>query len=399
MSEILATNLVVVGVHRITEGGDGYGFSWTLSKSFRWDNSGFHTNQFGHPYHGGLYHSSARSHGFSYITALPFTLFGSLTWELNFAPLPISYNDLIATTVGGAAFGEATYRLSTSVLQSKRFGGGFVNGLIGFVLNPIVGLHELFGAPSPLVSRGATGFDGRLGLGGRVTSTLAGSEATTVLELGFEYGDPFAAQGLKPFDSFEMTARFTLPAEHPIADFHVVGVLTGGPLSSEDDRPNHVLGMFQHLDYYNPEGTKFGGQSVGGGLRSRWSLGDDVELRVGADLNWMPVGVVTSEFVDLGIQRDYDHGTGAGVKLKAIARTSSIDLATLAYSGNYMHTINGPSRDHFVHFVDANVQIPLFNRYAAGIAYLWYLRESSFSEYPDVRRSESEFRVLMSVLY
>ena len=399
LSEILATNLVLVGFHRFLGREGDYGVSTGTSKPLGWDTSSFKTNQFGHPYHGGLYHSSARSHGFSYFAAVPFSLFGSYVWEMHMAPYEVSINDLVATTVGGAAVGEATYRLSTSVLRSNRFGGGIVNGVIAFVLNPIVGFHELFGAPSPIVSREPTGFDGWLSMGGRVTSTPTGSMATTVFELGFEYGNQFAAKGLKPFDSFELTGRFNLPAASPIADFHVVGVLTGGPAASRNGRPNHVLGLFQHLDYYHPEGTQYGGQSVGGGLRSRWNLGENLELRAGADLNWMLLGAISSEFVDLGTQRDYDHGTGAGVRLRFAVRTTSIDLATLAYSGNYMRTLNGPSRDHFFHFFDANVQVPLFRRLAARFAYQWYLRKSSFLEYPNVRRSESELRALVSVRY
>ncbi|MCX6159710.1 MAG: DUF3943 domain-containing protein, partial [Ignavibacteriae bacterium] len=53
-----------------------------LDTGFVWDNDKFSTNQFGHPYHGGLFFAFARSSGYSFWESAPFSLFGSLTWEM-----------------------------------------------------------------------------------------------------------------------------------------------------------------------------------------------------------------------------------------------------------------------------------------------------------------------------
>jgi hypothetical protein len=330
---------------------------------------------------------------------LPFTLFGSLTFEMFMDPEVVSNNDLLATTIGGAAFGESTYRLSSAVLQSRTLGGGFFTGLLAIVLNPIVGFHEIVDGPSLRTPGAPAGIAWRFNVGGRVTTTPTGSASTTVYEIAANYGDYFSSDKLGPFDAFEITGRLNLPEPRPLADFHIVGVLTGGPAGGQAGSASHMFGLFQHLDYYHPEGTQYGGQSVGVGSRSRWNLGDELRLRVQSDLNWMIVGAVSSEFYAARRPRDYDHGTGASLKLGVELRNSSALLGKLAYAGNYLHTLNGPSESHLAHFIDANIYLPLFHAVGVGIGYQWYTRRSHFSDLslPDVRRSESEIRVYMAL--
>src|SRR5215210_5903645 len=95
--------------------------SWrrNLRDGFVWDNDCFLDNQLAHPYHGSLYHSSARASGYGFWGSIPFVAAGSATWELFGENIPASLNDLINTTLGGVAVGEVTYRLS-SLLGSRR---------------------------------------------------------------------------------------------------------------------------------------------------------------------------------------------------------------------------------------------------------------------------------------
>jgi hypothetical protein len=159
--------------------------------------------------------------------------------------------------------------------------------------------------------------------------------------------------------------------------------------------------LFQHLDYYHPEATQYGGQSVGAGLRSRWQLGEELNLRFSSDLNWMIAGAASSEFYSERIPRDYDHGTGVGLKLSAALGNSSIAFGKIAYSGNFMYTIDGPSDNHFVHFLDATAYVPLFRAVGIGAAYQWYSRRSNYpvADFPDIHRSESEVRMYVGVAF
>jgi hypothetical protein len=118
-----------IGSNLLIWGWDRYvlGASWAeinpdtwrgnIEEGLVWDNSVFVTNQILHPYQGSLYFNSARSIGFSFWQAVPFTVGGSLMWEFFMESHHPSLNDLITTSFGGVAFGEMNHRLSSLLLD------------------------------------------------------------------------------------------------------------------------------------------------------------------------------------------------------------------------------------------------------------------------------------------
>ena len=93
-----------------------------FKRGFVWDNDNFNTNMFAHPYHGSLYFNAARSNGMNFWQSYPYALGGSLMWEFFGENTPPSINDLLATSIGGAAIGETTYRISSIVLDDSKRG-------------------------------------------------------------------------------------------------------------------------------------------------------------------------------------------------------------------------------------------------------------------------------------
>ncbi len=102
-----------------------------------WDTNQFTTNFIGHPYHGSIYFNSARTNGFNFYESILFTLGGSLMWEYLMETKPPSRNDLGATTFGGTAIGEISYRLSDLLLDNRSTGvNRFSRELLGALLSP-----------------------------------------------------------------------------------------------------------------------------------------------------------------------------------------------------------------------------------------------------------------------
>jgi len=106
--EVVGTNTLIWFYDRyIREGGTNPGFrigfnSWeeNLANGFEWDDNNFATNQFAHPYHGSLYFNAARSNGYSFWEAVPFTFAGSYLWEFFFE---VHHPSMCATTPPVAA--------------------------------------------------------------------------------------------------------------------------------------------------------------------------------------------------------------------------------------------------------------------------------------------------------
>ncbi|MBO4339797.1 MAG: DUF3943 domain-containing protein, partial [Bacteroidales bacterium] len=81
-----------------------------VKTGFVWDSDRLATNHLGHPYNGGLYFLGARCCGLNYWQSLPYATAGSLIWELFAEKEPPGLNDLIATPLAGAAFGDVFHR-------------------------------------------------------------------------------------------------------------------------------------------------------------------------------------------------------------------------------------------------------------------------------------------------
>lgn len=93
-----------------------------FTEGFEWDVDAFSTNQLGHPYQGGLYFNGARANGHGFWVSSAYALFGSLQWEMFMENELPSYNDVVTTTFGGVALGEALFRLSSAVLDDSSSG-------------------------------------------------------------------------------------------------------------------------------------------------------------------------------------------------------------------------------------------------------------------------------------
>jgi hypothetical protein len=130
-------------------GGSGFRIGWnswneSFENGFDWDPNNFSTNQFAHPYHGGLYFNAARSNGYDYWGSMGFAFVGSFQWEFLGETHHPSINDWVNTSVGGTALGEITHRFATRVRNNTATGSSrFWSEFGGFVIDPVGGFTRL----------------------------------------------------------------------------------------------------------------------------------------------------------------------------------------------------------------------------------------------------------------
>ena len=117
---------------------------WTnLTNPWWWDEDGFDTNGFSHPYMGSIYHTEARSMGLGFWTSFGYAFGGSLMWELAGETEPPSVNDQITTPVGGSLLGEVLFRLANRIYDG---GGAYPNvwrHIGAFLVSPATGFNRL----------------------------------------------------------------------------------------------------------------------------------------------------------------------------------------------------------------------------------------------------------------
>jgi len=307
-----------------------------IKRGFIWDNDQMGTNMFMHPYHGNLYHNSARSSGFNYWEAGGFAFGGSLMWELFMENEYPSTNDIIATPIGGMAIGEVLYRSSDMVLDDRKKGRErFGREFAAFLIAPTRGLSRIitgdawrrrstsgrqFGIPdiSLEVSAGVRALELRDEILDK------GIGATT--QVNVEYGDRYDGDNKKPFDYFTFRINLNIHASQPfLGQVNVMGRLWATELI--DNSKDYLnLGIYQHFDYYDSDTIssvssqtpyKLGvPASVGIGYIHKSKRFKHWDFNSYAHLNVIILGASLSDHY-LVDQRNYNLGSGFGSKIGA----------------------------------------------------------------------------------
>jgi hypothetical protein len=309
-------NLVFWGFSNVVTQTSFAAVNWeTIKRNFRvgfeWDVDSFSTNQFGHPYQGGLYFAAARASKLGFWTSTLYAAVGSLQWEMFMETELPSYNDLVTTTFGGAIAGEVLYRLSSAVLDPSTSGAErFGREIAATLISPTAGLTRLINGeivedgPSPM----ASDINLDLIVGPDRLREDGSNFKLPSLSLGIEieYGDLAPKSDFEPFDWFKVSASVNLnnrALQRGAVD--AMGLLTRhgfgcGPGSC-------LIGINQHYSYLDTPIFQVGTSSFGGLFRARFDLSDSFSLTAGAQLNLIALGGMNSLYP---LAEAYDLGTG-----------------------------------------------------------------------------------------
>ncbi len=333
--------------------------STNLKSGFTWDNDKFLQNQIGHPCQGTFYHNAARCNGMNFWQSLPYTLGGSLLWEIAGEKERPSVNDMITTTVGGTGLGEVTYRLAGRIIREQERGPRrVVREVSAALINPMNGFHRLVTGRAWKVSTDSRmrtasesedDSDGpRLMVGGRyVAAADAFHDARlhSFFAFSIDYGQ--AADGEchdTPYDFFSGEAALTFGGgQPPVSHLQITGRLCSTPIA-DNKLVLGELGLYQYLGY---EDSRLNDSthvspfpysemaSVGPGLTfvfPRLTSSLSAEQRFFA--KGIALGGSKSDYFDTG-ERDYNYGSGYGAAM--MSRLAWYHVAMLQLDVNYLH--------------------------------------------------------------
>ena len=206
-----------------------------LTQGWGFDQDDFKTNQLLHPYQGSVYYGLARTAGLSHWESFAYTFAGSFLWETAGETTSPSYNDQIASGIGGAFFGEPLFRMASLLLEGEK--PSFWRELGATVLSPPTGFNRLvFGerfTPVFPSNDPATFWRLRFGviLDDRVYENDSHSAAAGNATIGFSmaYGLPGKPgySYTRPFDYFHFEAMAVSNAHRPFEDVMIRGLLFG----------------------------------------------------------------------------------------------------------------------------------------------------------------------------
>ena len=401
-------------------------FWHNLDEGFNFDDNKFKTNQYVHPFNGGTYFNSGRSNGLGFWASSLTALTGAFIWEAMGETHPMSYNDMVSTGIGGIAFGETVYRLSSYVLDNTATGGGRTWREVGaFLIDPIHGFNRFVsGRASKVEGNPSDPHDWRpphyhtsLDVGARITgkgeSISDSTETRPFVELYIHHGNPWDTDRHKPWDHFDTAVQFNGDDKNTLARFQIRGDLWSHPLGDDAD-PKHALAVVQHFDYINNFAYEFGGQSFGLGLNSRFRPSATWGITTRLDAMAMLLGAVNSEYASTQVildqerLREYDYGPGAGFSVGVNGLRKGRNIIGVYYRANWINVKNGSvynpdntegyEANHFIQVALASLRIPVRDAMNVGLDGIVYLRQSHFDRdvIEDVDQRVPQLRLLLS---
>ena len=367
--------------------------------SWDWDDGYFTTNQFAHPYHGGLYFNAFRSNGYSFGQSSLASFGGSLMWELVFETEAPAINDLVNTSAGGVIMGEMTHRIASRILKGEAYGiRRQGREVLATLVNPMLGLNRL-----------VTGRWGKPIAGAQPDSSVVTIDAETgIRRIDTQHGD-FLTKGVnswfasfrlvyttgdreekKPFEDFMVYTEFadedTTRYSYRFNAMNIHGLLYGRGLL-EQVPGRHQWSVSANYDYFNNKSFFYGGQSVNANFTSYFEIRRGIRLDAGVGAGAVLLAAVPDDHADPDKNRDYNYGPGVSVRAHGILDIANRFRFSTRYNSGYLFTVSGTESTHSLHTVSSDLSIRLFDGFYANINSGYFTLKGNYRGHPEVDKN------------
>ena len=278
-----------------------------FEEGWEWDHNHWAINFYGHPYQGATYYNFARGAGYGFYGSLLFTALGSYTWEMFAETEYPSINDLIATSIGGAVYGEVLYRLSRKLYGTDESAwykqvGAFGLAHSAYLQRKAFGNRDGITGNTPMDLTIFLGSGSHFGniyrFGGRNEDDLdqRWDDKHFMYGAEIEYGKPFR-KVKRPFDYFTLFTRGEVGPDGTLFQLDVTGKLSNAGVHGR----GHWVDFATYLDYCTFYGdfATVGTISVGTGIDfSLWLL-PSLRFRMYHQIYFILLGTTDMGYDDL----------------------------------------------------------------------------------------------------
>lgn len=301
-------------------------------EGWKWDDNHFAINFFGHPYQGSHYFMVARSAGYDFYESYFFALTGSYLWEMFCETEYPAPNDLIATSVGGAIYGEMLYRLSSRLLAKPN--AGVIDNIGAFIMSPLAYIQEWVNGPSP-TKPGFAPLDFRVFVGGgkrfgndyrydqdaEDRSDEDWNDAAFFYGLNVTYGRP-DQKIQKPFEYFTFDFNQEQSEDGMLMRLAAVGKLKNLNMHAGDSWMD--LGTYLHFDTFYGDLVEMSALLIGLGADVNIDLGEHFRFRMAHMPSYVLLGssdfnyddVLAAADTSYEVTRTYQYSLGLSYKAK-----------------------------------------------------------------------------------
>lgn len=370
------------------------------------DIDSFEINQLGHPYQGATFYGFARSAGLSFWQSMLYSIGGEELWKTAGETDQPSWNDLIASGIGGPFLGESLFRMANLVLEGGGRNPGVVRELAATCISPPTGLNrlvfgdrfdEVFPSHNP-----PTVTELRLGLSTKARESDNGPLQTydrqqETIDFLMAYGLPGKASYTydRPFDYFNFELA-TGSGEGSFENVMCRGLLLGTDYDVGDSYRG-LWGLYGSYDYISPSIFRVSSTAVSLGTTAQWWMMQNVALQYTAlgGFGYAAAGTISGPG-----DRNYRYGTTPQglLALRCIfGGRAMLDLTGREY---YISDWIGPSPGGYELIGRANVgfTVRVYGQHAIGIRFLGTTRDSRVSGEGDRHQKEEVISIAYTLL-
>lgn len=401
--QVFAANAFVWSVDRYLLNADFARIStstwkFNMQKGWEWDNDRFGINFVGHPYSGTLSFNAGRSNGYTYFQSFGFSLGGSLMWEYFGENTQPSYNDIINTPVNGAFLGEVLYRLSSNILDDRTRGFQRVSREVAAgLINPVRGLNRLMQGKSFRITNKEVYEKEPLNVSlyGGVHLVNNGNTTSQMINLQFDYGNPFEKRKRRPFDFFKLRADFDFGVGRKTLDNVTgYGILFGK--NKQIGKMALLAGGFQYYDYWDNKTFELGTIGFGAGIFSKMSINKKVDFYLNVHAAVVPfAGNSTQRGPDTTQVRDYNYGGGLEGKMESTLNIGKHLTASLVYYYYFIHTYVGQAGNNFISILKPRITVRLYKSVNVGFEHFIYFSNRYIDGLPGMHAIRTEQKLFV----
>ncbi len=386
---------------------------WPWGPGWEWDQDRFGNNFLSHPIMGNFYFNAARSNGYNFLASAGFAFAGSYMWKIFGENGTPEREDIVNTTVDGMLLGEILYRISSNILDDRTTGSERTfREILAGVVDPMRGVNRLLQGKTfrhinkevyqkePLNFSFFGGFNK---INAPQKELLTGS-TSEMLNLQFDYGNPFEVISKKPFDFFKLRVEMNYGIGRKFVD-NVTGY---GILFGKNDQIGKLAllhGGFLYYDYWDNTSFELSTIALGYGGFSKLPLSKTSNLYTNAHIGIIPLaGNSSGQITDTSQSRDYSFGYGWEGKFEALLSLG--DVATVSFTDYYfiIHNFNNTGRDepntgtlgnNFVNILKPRITFQIYKNFSVGYEHYQYNQTHNENNYPTFTSFRTEDKIFL----
>jgi len=385
------------------------GFPW--SSKWDWDQTRFGNDFMGHPYFGNLYYNDARANGYNFWASAPFALLGSYEWKICGENVTPERNSLIATTIDGIMLGEILYRISSNILDDRTTGANrFFRELLAGMIDPMRGFNRLIqGETSRHTNKevyqkeplNITLYAGIHVVNNHSSAILSGT-TNEMINVQFDYGNPFEVTSRNPFDFFKLRFETDLGVGRKFIDnITGYGILVGR--NAYCGNVPLLEGVFLSYDYWDNPIFELSTIGLGPGVFSKLPLGKNINLYTNAHLDIVPFGgTSTGPISDTSQSRDFNFCYGWQAKIESSLSLGNVATIGITYYYFRLHCINSVGQDEPAYgslgenslgILQPKITVQIYKDLSLGAEYYLYAESHRDTGFPTYSITQSEQKI------